>query len=174
MKLNFVLAGLMAVVLGHAQAATYRWVDQTGKVQYGDQQPAAGATKVEQKKFYIPPPADNADLPYETRLAQEKFPVTLYVASNCKEPCQKARDFLNNRGIPFSEKNVLTQKELDDFKKQSGSDESPTLGVGKTYLKGFQAQDWNKELDSAGYPKNAPYRAKSTANPPPDKSDAKK
>jgi hypothetical protein len=32
--------------------------------------------------------------------------------------------------------------------------------LGKTWVKGFLAEQWHKELDFAGYPKTAPYRAK--------------
>ncbi|MBI5435935.1 MAG: glutaredoxin family protein [Nitrosomonadales bacterium] len=139
----------------------YRWVDKSGKVHYGDA-PATEALQVERKKFSSPATQGDEDLPYETRLAQQHFPVMLYKASNCGEPCQQARDFLDKRGIPFTEKTLLTQEEIDDFKKQSGSDQSPTLAVGKAYLKGFQAEAWGSELDIAGYPKTAPYRAPRT------------
>ncbi len=137
----------------------YRWVDKFGKVHYGDA-PTAEAEQIERMKFSAI--YDGEDMPYETRLAQQNFSVTFYAASNCIEPCQQARDFLNQRGIPFTEKALLTQKEIDDFKQQSGSDMSPTLAVGKTYLKGFEAEQWNSELDIAGYPKTASYRSSKT------------
>ena len=173
MKLHFVLAGMMAAALGSAQADTYRWVDQSGKVHYGDAPPTTEEVRVEQKKFPTTPEAGNADLPYETRHAQQNFPVTLYVSSNCGAPCQQARDFLNKRGIPFTEKSLLTQEEINTFTKQSGSDQSPTLAVGKAYLKGFQADQWSSELDTAGYPKIAPYRPKTPAKALTDKPAAK-
>lgn len=135
----------------------YRWVDKSGKVHYGDA-PATEAVQTERKKYYSPPPQEGEGLPFETRRALQNFPVTLYSASNCIEMCQQARDFLNKRGIPFTEKNLVTQEEINDFIKQSGSDQIPTLTVGKTYLKGFQAEQWNSELDIAGYPKTLFYR----------------
>lgn len=162
MKPYFILAGLLLAALGSAQADTFHWVDKSGKVYYGDV-PTEEAVQVEQKKFATAPEMENADLPYETRRALQNFPVTLYMASNCKEPCQQARDFLNKRGIPFAEKTLITKKEIDSFRKQSGSDTSPTLRIGKRYLQGFLAEQWNSELDSAGYPKIAPYRPKALA-----------
>ena len=173
MKLHFVLAGILALPLASAQAETYRWVDGSGKVHYGDEPPAAEGIQVEQKKFSTVPEADNADLPYETRHAQENFPVTLYTASNCKEPCEEARNFLNKRGIPFAEKGLVTQEEIDEFRQQSGMGAIPTLAVGKSYLKGFQAGQWSSELDIAGYPKMAPYRPKALARTSTDKPAAK-
>ena len=152
------LGCLLVVPTGIHAGELYRWVDKSGKVHYGDA-PATEAVQVERKKFYSPATPGDEDLPYETRLARQSFPVTLYTADNCVEPCQHARDFLNKRGIPFTEKTLLTKEEMDDFKKQSGSDQFPMLAVGKTYLKGFQAGQWGSELDIAGYPKTVPYRA---------------
>lgn len=148
---------LMLPISTHA-GELYRWVDKSGKVHYGDA-PATDAAQIQRKKFYSPATQGDEDLPYETRLAQQNFPVTLYMASDCSGPCQKGRDFLNKRGIPFTEKILLTQKEIDDFKQQSGTDQVPTLAVGKAYLIGFHAEQWDSELDITGYPKTAPYRA---------------
>jgi glutaredoxin len=157
MKPYFVLAGIL--LAGGVQAeGLYRWVDKTGKVYYGDLPPAE-AMQVEKMKFDNPADAVEGEyLSYETRQAQQNFPVTLYAAGNCGEPCQQARDFLNERGIPFVEKRLVTQNDIDNFKKQSGSDVSPTLAIGKTWLRGFQAEQWNDELDMAGYPKTLLYR----------------
>ena len=148
------LSCLLLMPIGTHAGKLYRWVDKSGKVHYGDA-PTAEAAQVERMKFFDSQEGD--DLPYETRRAQQNFPVTLYVTNNCNEPCQQARNLLNKRGIPFGEKMLLTQKEIDDFRQESGSDESPTLVVGKTYLKGFGAEQWNGELDIAGYPRIAPY-----------------
>ena len=159
MKRTVLLLGcLLMMSIGIHAGELYRWVDKSGKVHYGDA-PATEAVQIERKKPPFSATQNGEDLPYETRLAQQNFPVTIYAASNCSEPCQQARDFLSHRGIPFTGKTLLTQKEIDDFRQQSGSDQSPTLAVGRTYLKGFQADEWNRELDIAGYPKTAPYRA---------------
>ena len=157
-RIVLLLGCLLWMQIGSQAGELYRWVDKSGKIHYGDT-PAGEAAQVERKKFYSPATQGDEDLPYETRLAQQNFPVSLYVASDCSGPCQQARDFLNKRGIPFTEKTLLTQKEIDDFREQSGTDQVPTLAVGKTYLKSFEAEQWNGELDIVGYPKTAPYRA---------------
>ena len=139
------------LVCGSAQAdGLYRWVDKSGKVHYGDA-PAADAAKVEQKKFGAAPTIDVNDLPYATRRAKQNFPVTLYIAENCGDPCKQARQFLNTRGIPFTENILRTKEDLDAFKRLSGSEIVPTLAVGKTSFKGFQAEQWGGGLDTAGY-----------------------
>jgi glutaredoxin len=156
MKSRYILVAILATATVSALAGElYRWVDQSGKVHYGDV-PDAVAAKPEQKKFSDSATPDDA-LPYETRRAKEIFPVTLYVADNCKEPCQRARDLLNQRGVPFTEKMLVTQEEVDAFRKMSGAETAPTLSVGRNWLKGFWVDQWNSELDYAGYPKAAPY-----------------
>ena len=165
MKPGFILAGIMAAVLGSAQAGSlYRWVDQSGTMQYGDI-PAAGAAQIEEVTISEAPATDDADLPYATRRAKEAFPVTLYVADNCKEFCQQARDLLNQRGIPFTEKKLESQEDIDAFKRISGGEMVPALAVGKDWLNGFLAAQWNDELDVAGYPKTPPYRPQAAAKP---------
>jgi hypothetical protein len=153
-----VLLFCMAILPFGVQAGElYRWVDEQGKVHYGDVLPADGA-QVEAMKFpAAAAPAE--DLSYEARRAQQNFPVTLYVADNCAAPCDQARDLLAKRGIPYSEKKLVTQADIDAFKALSGSDSTPVLAVGRTFLKGFLAGQWHSELDVAGYPKTAPYRA---------------
>ncbi len=167
MKIVFLMCVL--ALLGNAQAGElYRSIDSSGKVHYSDK-PLPGTEDVERLKLGSEPPPDDS-LPYETMRAQQNFPVTLYAFPECGSPCQQARDFLNKRGIPFSEKNLKTQEDLDAFFKLSGFNAAPALAVGKTWLRGFLAEQWNKELDFAGYPKSAPYRprpAAPTAKPAP-------
>lgn len=160
MRLFFLAIGLMLLVTGSAQAdSLFRWVDKSGKVHYGDR-PAADAVRAEEKKFVAPPVADDEYLAYETRKAKENFPVILYVSDNCGEPCTQSRTFLYKRGIPYTEKNLLTQEDIDAFTVLTGSNSIPTVTIGRTILRGLEAQRWNKELDVAGYPKTAPYGAR--------------
>jgi len=163
MKRIVVLLVCFACILLNARAGElYRWLDSSGNVYYGDVLPA-GALQVEVKKF----PKDtssNEYLPYETLRAQQNFPVVLYVADNCGEPCDLARSLLSERGIPFSQKSLKTNKEIDMFKQLSGSDAVvPTLMVGKELLKGLVETQWNSVLDIAGYPKTASYRQSTEA-----------
>ena len=154
--MRFILIALFALVT--LQSATagdlYRWVDKDGNVHYGDV-PANDAQQLEEKKFGAPASAVTGDdaLPFEVRQAKQRFPVSLYVRDNCKDPCQLARDLLNRRHVPFTEINIKTTEDFEKFKKKSGSDVVPTLLVGKSWFKGFLARAWQDELDAAGYPK---------------------
>lgn len=149
---------LMASISVHADTL-YRWVDKSGKVHYGDKTPE-DAVNAEQKKFGASAAQGDDELSYGIRKAKQDFPVTLYVATNCGEYCIQARALLNKRGVPFVEKNLATKDDVEVFKKLTGSDTTPTLMVGKSPLKGFEAGRWNSELDIAGYPKIVPYGTK--------------
>ena len=152
MKARLILLALLLASINAQAGGLYRWTDAAGQVHYGDA-PPPGAAGVEQKSFDQAPAADDAGLPYETRLAHKNFPVTLYTAENCGEPCKQASEFLSHRGIPFTEKKLSTQEELDELKKRSGSDTVPVLAVGRDFLKGFLAASWDAALNDAGYPK---------------------
>ncbi|HCI14968.1 MAG TPA: glutaredoxin family protein [Gallionellaceae bacterium] len=169
---HLLIVGLLAVSLSAQAGELYRWVDEKGKVHYGDAPPPV--VDVEKKKFSGN--VSDSDLPYATRRAQQNFPVTLYVADNCTDVCRQARELLTRRGIPFAEKNLVTKDEIDAFKAASGGDNVPALGVGKSYIHGFNDGRWHGELDIVGYPKIAPYRPRPelspTARPVAKKEDA--
>lgn len=157
MKNIFISIFVLLAVSGYAQAETlYRWVDKDGKVHYGDR-PAEDAVAAEQKKFSAPPATDDDGLSYGMRKARQNFPVTLYLSPGCGDACTQARIFLNKRGVPFVEKNLATQEDIKAFKEKTGGNTVPVLMVGKSQLSGFGAEQWNSELDIAGYPRTAPY-----------------
>ncbi len=146
----------------------YRSIDKDGKVHYSDT-PLEGSEDFEKLKLAKDPVPD-INLPYETLRARQNFPVTLYAFPDCGSACQLARDFLNNRGIPFTEKSLIKKEEIDAFRKDSGDSKLPAATVGKSWLKGFQPDQWNSELDFAGYPKKVityrpPAPAAAPANP---------
>lgn len=91
--------------------------------------------------------------PFELTRLQKDFPITLYTAPICKEPCELARALLNKRGIPFTEVQVWNVETLDELKKiTGGSDSVPALVVGRSVQNGFDAGRYDALLDSAGYP----------------------
>jgi glutaredoxin len=161
-RIVLLIGGLLAVSLPTQAGELYRWIDEKGKVHYGDV--PVPVADIEKKKFSDAAESD-AGQPYATRRAQQNFPVTLYVAENCAEFCRQARELLSQRGIPFAEKNLATQEEIDAFKAASGSENIPALGVGKSFVNGFSSERWHNELDIAGYPKLAPYRPRSEPAP---------
>ena len=163
MKAIFLLLGLLLMV-NTAVAELYRSIDKDGKVHYSDT-PLMDSEDVERLKS-VKEPVPDTNLPYETQRAMQNFPVTLYTFSECGSACQQAREFLVARGIPFTEKSLVTQEDIDAFRKASADSKYPSATVGKTWLKGFQSEQWNNELDFAGYPKKNPgYRPRSVKPP---------
>jgi glutaredoxin len=164
MKRVFLVMSLL--ILANVQAGElYRSIDKDGKVHYGDS-PLMGTEDVEELKLGKEPPPDES-IPYEAQIAKQNFPVTLYTYSSCGSACQQARDLLNKRGIPFTEKSLVTQEDVDAFRKESGDSQVPAITIGKTWVRGFLAEQWNSELDIAGYPKKVfTYRPARPASSP--------
>lgn len=148
----------MLLVLLSAGAAlaqsTYRWVDQEGKVHYSDRPPPAKAAREVKERKVVLPSAEKPQ-PYDVRQAMENFPVTLYVTADCASPCKAGRDYLNKRGIPFTEKALSSNEEIAALREKigaSGDLSVPLLMVGSKHAKGFLESSWAGLLDAAGYP----------------------
>lgn len=148
-------------------AQTYRWIDDKGRVQFGDAPPASA--KAVTKTGAKPEGAAEAppQLPFEVLQAQKDFPVTLYSAPICKQPCDMARAALNKRGVPFTEVQVWTPETLQQLKSKAGSDTVPALMVGRSALSGFDQARYDGLLDSAGYPKQGAVAARAQRAPEP-------
>jgi glutaredoxin len=136
-----------------AEAQLYRWTDESGNVHYTDTSPPANAKNVQKKASARVAGAEAAQRPYALQQAVKNFPVTLYTSKECGDPCKKGIDHLNKRGVPFTEKNVAKQDEIDELTKLAGAPRVPVMVVGVTVLKDFEEQGWSEALDTAGYPK---------------------
>ena len=154
-KLAVALVALAVPALADAQSSVYRWVDKNGKVQYSDQPPPEEVKSLTQKRMGGGT-VDVSQMPYATQIAMQKSPVTMFGASNCGDLCNRGRDLLAKRGIPFSERDVQNNVgDAEAVKKLIGAIEVPVLLVGDTKVKGFDEGSWNGALDSAGYPRTA-------------------
>jgi glutaredoxin len=162
---------MICVLLFSAGAALagnfYRWVDSDGSVHYSDQPPPPSATDVQQ----IRPGANviENNPSYVLEQAVKNSPVTLY-ANDCGEVCSKARQLLNKRGVPFTDRNPNQDPDsAEALKKISGELMVPVLVVGNSQtIKGFEENAWNNALDAAGYPRtpsSTPAASKSTKPP---------
>src|ERR1700741_5188172 len=120
---TLLLLSLLAASAAWAQQ--YRWVDEKGRVHYTDTPPPPSAKSAEKKN--LKGNALGEQQSYELSEAMRKSPVTLYTFAECKDPCQMARDVLNKRGVPFTEKAVSNQQMLDELKQLSGGLSVPVL-----------------------------------------------
>lgn len=155
MKLNTALTGLALMLVASATLAqaVYRNVDKNGKVTFSDQPPTASSQPAEPRSG-VSTVAANAGLPYELRQVTQRYPVTLYSGDECA-PCGAGRSLLMTRGIPFDEKTVKSNDDLQTLQRLSGQTSLPLLTIGSQQLKGFSDSEWSQYLDAAGYPKSS-------------------
>jgi glutaredoxin len=160
-------AAIVCSTSAEAQTTLYRWVDKDGKVHFSDT-PPADTSQVTQKRLGGDVPQD---LPFASREAARRHPVTLYPARGCGEPCQQARDLLARRGIPYAERDpMVSTRDAESLTKLVGAMEVPVLVVGEGNVKGFEEGQWHAALDGAGYPRSLPpgMRAPTPQPPVPD------
>lgn len=151
---GLVLAVSLFSVASHAQQV-YRIVGPDGKITFSDQAPPAAAKgKVSAGSSASAKTASTASLPFELRKVVGQYPVTLYTGENCS-PCGSARSMLAARGIPFSEKTVGSNDDIQALQRLSGDSSLPFLTIGGQQLKGFSDSEWTQFLDAAGYPKTS-------------------
>ena len=145
---------VLAITLSSIVSADqlYRWTDADGHVHYTDKPPPTDAKEAEKKQIQDNAPAPT--LSYATRKAAAGFPVTLYTSSGCGQYCDDAREFLQQRGIPFTEKQLSTEEDRAAFKQLfNGNENIPAVSAGSRQLVGFEAGQWNELLDRVGYPR---------------------
>ncbi|MBS0608119.1 MAG: glutaredoxin family protein [Proteobacteria bacterium] len=128
----------------------YRIVGPDGKVTFSDRAPAKGADPTPVGSGQRAGGSNDA-LPYPLRQVATRFPVTLYTGNDCL-PCNGARNLLVNRGIPFTERTVASNEDIDALKRLSGEASLPFGTIGGQQLKGFSDSEWSQYLDAAGYP----------------------
>ena len=146
---------LTAALLGAASTAgaqIYRWTDEQGQVHLTDRPPPGSAKQVRKSAVTTPGGESGEALPYALQVATKNFPVTLYTAPSCA-PCGAARGLLNSRGVPFREVSVIDQERRQALQAAAGDLSVPSIVVGASVQKGFEASSYNELLDTAGYPR---------------------
>ena len=155
-------ATAMVCGLSVAQAqSVYRSVGPDGKITFSDRAPAAAEPKSALPAFRDPasaaPAAQDASLsalPYSLRQTAMRFPVTLYTSADCA-PCASARSLLQGRGVPFNERTVKSNEDIDALQRLSKNTSLPFATIGTQQLSGFSDVEWKQYLDAAGYPKQS-------------------
>ncbi len=135
----------------------FRIVGPDGRVTFSDKPPLDPAAKTKAAPMAASPSASSgrsAALPFQLRQVADRYPVTLYSAPGCG-PCASGRAMLAARGVPFTEKSVITNEDIEAFKRIAGVPSLPVLGIGAQQLKGYSDTEWTQFLDAAGYPKSS-------------------
>ena len=132
----------------HAQQV-YKSVDKNGRVTYSEAPPSPGSgDKLTGES------AANPSLPYSLQQIVSRYPVTLYSAENCA-PCISARLMLTQRGVPFTERTIASNEDIEAYKRINGGTSLPLGTIASQQLKGYEESEWTKYLDAAGYPKSS-------------------
>ena len=142
--------GALLVTATQAQQV-HRIVGPDGKVTFSDRAPEDKKAQSTVLSTASGGAASNPALPSELRQIASRFPVTLYTGDSCS-PCQQARQLLVQRGVPFTERSVNTNDDLDALRRLSGESALPFGTIGRQQLKGFSDAEWTQYLDAAGYP----------------------
>jgi glutaredoxin len=150
-------AALMLVAFTHQAQAQYKIVAPDGRVTYTDRPPADASAKVIElgRRGTAPPAASTGvALPGELARLAERFPVTLFTAEKCA-PCDAGRQFLQQRGIPYTERLVVSNDDVAALERTVSGRTVPALTVGGQALRGYSQSDWTSYLDAAGYPRES-------------------
>lgn len=150
-----IAASALALLATAVQAqSVYRIVGPDGRVTFTDRPPEDASKGTRIGEAAQAGGASTADLPYALRQAATRYPVVLYTGADCP-PCVSGRNLLINRGIPFAERTVASEDDIDAFKRLAGDASLPLLTLGSQQLKGFSDVQWSQYLDAAGYPKQS-------------------
>ncbi len=147
-------AACAAAALPAAAQTVYRIVGPDGKVTFSDRAPDAQTAPDIANGRRSSGGGGGSSLPYELQQIATRFPVVLYTGSDCA-PCASARNLLIGRGVPFTERTVSTNEDIDALQRLSGSTSLPFGTIGSQQLSGFSDVEWAQYLDAAGYPRQS-------------------
>jgi len=131
-----------------------RFVGPDGRVTFSDRPQSGASSAAPAGPAAAAGNNDVAALPFELRQAATSYPVTLFSGPECA-PCMQARAMLTSRGIPFAEKTVTTNEDIEALKRLVGVATLPVVTIGGQQLAGYSAFEWAQYLDAAGYPKTS-------------------
>ena len=149
-----VCAACLAGFTPPSAAQQYKVIAKDGSVTYTDRPPLASGDKLSPLKTTGVTAGATAALPVDLREAAQRYPVTLYGSPNCG-PCDSGRQFLQQRGIPYTEKSVTTEDDGAMLLRLTGGSDLPAITVGAQVVRGWSADGWASYLDAAGYPRES-------------------
>jgi glutaredoxin len=153
-------AVLMAVIAAFSSQISaqqlYRIVGPDGRVTFSDQPPppSANSKVTTGRGGSFAETGGGAALPFELSSVVQRFPVTIYTSKDCS-PCDAGRNMLRNRGVPFTERTVESNEDIEALKRLAGDANLPLATVGGQQMKGYSDTEWAQFLDAAGYPKTS-------------------
>ena len=117
--------------------------------------PKTALVKPQPKVEPKPAPSDKGAPPDKGAAAPAEAPaqggVKLYTTSDCGPNCANAKQLLGARGISFQEVSVEEPPQIEALKKMTGDTIVPVLHLGQFWVQGYNATDYERALDKAGY-----------------------
>ncbi|HOE33341.1 MAG TPA: glutaredoxin family protein [Smithella sp.] len=150
MKKYVFLSVLFSVFLCQtATADFYKWVDEKGEIQITDYPPpenkAVKNIEIHEVGSEDPLNAEGEDDASKAK-NQKKPEIVLYTKNNCPD-CEKAKEFLNSKNVPFIEYNMDTdEKAVAKRKEVDQGDEVPFAIINRNQVYGFSESVYNKVL----------------------------
>jgi glutaredoxin len=152
--MRFLLGAAMTAMLlaagptaGQNGDKLYKWVDENGNVTYQDRPPPEQTGQVqefEQSSYEAGAGGPDAAMP--------DVELVLYAIDEC-DVCDMVRTLLDERGLPFTEKDAQSDVEVqDELRQVSGRLSVPVLTIGEEVLTGYNRELILNELEDAGFP----------------------
>lgn len=132
-----ILALLLLTSTAHAEI--YRWVDEQGKVHFGDKKPNTHQAEEVNVKIntYTSVSYEGPAFDY----GEKK--VVMYSAEWCGY-CKKAKNYFNKKGIAFTEYDIEKNPTAKKRYKKMGATGVPVITVGKKRMNGFSVEGFEK------------------------------
>ncbi|MGD0277917.1 MAG: glutaredoxin family protein [Smithella sp.] len=135
-----------------AMADLYKWTDEKGEIQITDYPPPENKN-AKDVQIYKSPSEDlmnsqnEADQKStEKDKSKKENEAVLYTKNDCKD-CDKAREYLNSKNIPFTEYNMDTDKDAAiQRKKVDDGQDVPFAIINKNQVFGFSESIYDKAL----------------------------
>jgi mycoredoxin len=140
-----------------AQAEIYKWVDSEGVVHYSSR--ASENAKSEDVtsrvkssgNFVSEPPPEPSSTPADKKndASTDGGSLTVFTNLGCKE-CREVKAFLNARGLAYKEYNISQDAEGKKRYEELGGKTVPFIAVGDQKLNGFNKDQLEAMLKTAG------------------------
>ena len=124
-------------------------LDAAGQTTFSDHCPPG--TRKKETKFQTSASDLSAEKMTEKSEEKAEGSVILYSVEPC-DACDLVRNFLKTRNIPFTEKNVTDDPELQkELREKSGSATVPFIQIGGRKLRGYDSYALSDAIIAAGY-----------------------
>ncbi len=135
--------------------AQYKVVQPDGSITYTDRPPSATTARITSMgKGSTPTGQPDVAFPLDLRQAAQRYPVVLYTSADCT-PCDNGRRLLAQRGVPYTERRIVSEEDALMLERLSGGRTVPSLTIGAQPMRGLSETDWTAYLDAAGYPRES-------------------